>query len=414
MSSITKSPLKSIGYYIEPENAYGVSVSGSVAYSSLRFSEANIETQLAMLDNMQGQQYIHGTLKKIPGQRRSKITIKSQMYGAPTALLSSATPGRHDHMDLLGTMMGFSHVSSGSAVASAATSSGSFAVTVGHGVRFPNGTVVGLLMSGALHCVPVLSKSTDTIIGAFGLPYLPATSVPVYNSHVVAPGQDPTGSLQFNLKGQNTNDNWVAVGAQGNFGLEAAQGQTPMISFDLMGSSWITGSNSEVLSRVNYGNPANIPPVFKDSKLFVYAITSGSAAPAPTNFKFKGMTFTPALTFADVGTAGGSENIADKVLTRNPAGQMTLQIQTYFENRTYWDARDATTEYGVFVQIGNQPRNTICLHFPRCQITNVVGGDMDGLSGQTIDFLVLDDTQTNLQLNESQDLVWAPYKLAVL
>ena len=395
--AIKLSTLKSLKYYVETDSSYGINQSGSVTYKTFRhLGDSSVALEQEMLSNDIQAQTIDFKQPSIVGRRRVSVQAKSYLYGATVALSGTATgagaptPATHEVSDMLQVVMGGMHAMSGTTQSGAGTTGSVIPQSPG---VMPNGTIVGLLnSSGKLECRKTKSGTTTKALH-LGFTFTPSDGQTVYNSHTAYLREDCSGSLQFLMKGHAPEDSWVAVGCNGNFTLENVLGQLPKVTFDLKGATWFSGASSTQLAKEAYPSGSAVP-VFRDSKVYLYPVETGTAAPTNRELKVKSISLKPAITYADVETAGGVENISRKVRTRNPAGVMSVDIQTYFEDRTYYQGWDNTTEYGLLIQIGNQPGKTVVFSIPRLQITNVVKNDVDGTSGQTLSLMALDDNLT--------------------
>lgn len=392
--AIKLSSLKSLKYHLETDSTYGVNQSGSVTYKTFRhLQDSNVALEEEMLANDIQQQIIDGMAPSIVGRRRCSVSAKGYLYGATVPLSGTATgagaptPATHEVADMLAVVMGGIFAMSGTTQSGAGSASGTF--TAQSPAVAPVGQVIGLLNSaGKLEARKVRAASTFVTT----LSFVPSSGQTIYNSHTAYLREDCSGSLQFYMKGHAAEDAWVATGLNGNFTLENVLGQLPKIAFDLKGATWFTGASGASLPKETYASSSAVS-AFRDSKVFLYVYPSGGSRMAD-ELKCKSVSFKPAITYADVDTAGGVENIARKVRTRNPAGVMSVEIQTYFEDRTYFTARDNATEYGLLVQIGSVPGKTVVICTPRMQLINVVKNDVDGLAGQTLSFKCMDDTAT--------------------
>lgn len=390
--TVKLSTLKHIRYLVEQNASFGVNQSGSLAYNTMRhLADSTIALEQEMLNNDIQQQIIDGMAPSIVGRKRCSVSIKSYLYGAPTPLSGNATPASFELADFFGVVMGGHTAQSGSTQSGAGSSSGSF--TPASPGCFPNGTIVGMLnSSGKLEARKILGgTTTKTVHTVFS--FVPSSGQTIYNSHTCYLAENCSGTLQFYTKGHTSDDVWVAVGCNGGFSLENVLGQIPKVSFDLKGASWFTGSAGSILPKETYVSASHSAvPVFRDSKVFFYPTATSTTT--GVEVKAKTLTIKPAISYADVETPGGVENISEKVRIRNAGGVLTIELQTYYEDRSFYSAWAAGTEYGMLIQIGSAPGRTVVLSAPRVQIVNVVRNDIGGLTGQTLTLKCLDDNLT--------------------
>ncbi len=127
----------------------------------------------------------------------------------------------------------------------------------------------------------------------------------------------------------------------------------------------------------------------------------------------KDVKLTPGVKYQDVAGAGG-DNIIAKRRSRNvPA--MKYDMTPYFDLE-YWRARDNLSLYGVHIQIGNQPGNTIVISSDACQIQMVDRVSNDNLVGQTVTLAAQDNRafQASGSLPFALDIWKSPFTISFI
>lgn len=380
--------IKRVRYAIEPSSSYAVNLSGTTTYRDVRTISAEMGTNLEYLDNQTMQQTLDGTEAKIPSRRRSTFNMASYLVGSGTGISGSVFAVDHAHSDLLKTIMGGYYVSSGSgmqAVQTPGTLTQS-AVAVDKYV----GSAIGVYntSSNRLEVARVQNYNTTSrgITLEHQLPFTPPTNAPIYGSQTIYLGSDPQESLQFYVEGQDSDDNWYLQGLQGNFGLTFANGELLQINYELEGATWQTGS-THTLVEASYTNGNPLPIV--NSK-FLFYVHSTSSVPAYACLPVNSWELTPNLSYVDITTPCNATNILRKRRSRSvPVAQGSFTA--YFTDKTYWNARDAETRYGLAIQVGSTPGNTVYISCPYVQITDVQRVGAEELAGVQVSFEILDN-----------------------
>lgn len=412
MSNYVYQEIRDIAFIAETDSAYGVSQSGSATYESLPFiagAEIGVGTREMIPRNHSRQKKFDRSVSQ-PGLKSVSMTLPMHLEGAQTPLSGAASPGLGpSYGKVLRTVMGGFHASIGSTV-SATGSAGSFDVVLD---QFKVGQIVGHINSstGKMEASQIRSKDAGGInlLTSFGeSPALGDVIYGAYNYHLI---QNPTGSLQFLATGEDAQDTWIATGMQGGFGFTLELGQLPVITFNLEGATWLSGATGAV-TRKDHGDLAI--PVFSDSRVLFYA--SGSFPVAASPVAFSAITVTPNIAFNNVRGAHGVETIVRKVLAPTPQdqGAISAQLTLYFEDRTYLEALEEGTEYGLLIQVGSEPGNTWVLSIPRCQITAAPKAEAnDGLAGWQVTVAAFHNSYCEASTG-FEDLAEAPFVIASL
>lgn len=194
--------------------------------------------------------------------------------------------------------------------------------------------------------------------------------------------QNPSGSLQLQIQGAESDDLWVATGLQGNLTIESALGQLATFGMTLNGAYWHSGS-AEELTEEDYGTVS--PPAVIDSEILFWQ--SGST---PSALVANETSITPNITYVPVESPHGTSGIVRWVRQRAfPVA--TGMIGAYFEDVSYFQGWESNKEWIYQYQIGSAPTNTVVITSPRAEITSVERGDRGGLQGQAINFRAHED-----------------------
>lgn len=402
--------LKRVGYAIEQSGSYATNLSGSTTYTDVRTISAEMGLNLEYLENQTMQQMLDATEAKIPSRRRSTFNMASYLVGSGTPVSGTTYVETTPHSDILSVIMGGSYISSGSTVTAGSTTT--YVTQSATANDKYAGSAVGFFNSGSnrLEAVRVRDYNTTSRAMLFehALPFQPATGDIVYGSQTIFLAGDPNRSLQFYVRGKNTSDTWVLQGLQGGFGLTFANGELLQINYELEGATWSTGS-VETLQEATYNDSNPLPIV--DARVYFYAYSSGSVSTA-TCLPVQSWELTPNLTYVDITTPCTTTNILRKRRSRSvPVAQGTLTA--YFTDRTFFTARDNETRYGLAIQVGSRPGNTILITCPFVQITDVQRVGAEELAGVQITWEALDNRSRTATASNTE-LVRSPLSIHFL
>lgn len=414
--SLESYKLRKLQYYIEPSTAYATSVSGTVAYKDIKCLEdtANLELIQEMVDNKTMAQRLDDFQPKINTRKRCNVSFTSYLNGSGTAASKGVMYGSTPNGDILKTIMGGEHRTTGSGVTTI-TSAGQFIVDSLANDLLYAGTVVGVLnpSTNQIETARIANYNTATneIYLTHQLGFTPVSGATVYGSANYYFTQDPTNSLQFHVVGANTNDTWVACGLNGGFSLKTELGQLPEISYKFdEGATWITGS-TETLDVVSYTDAT--PPALVDGFVKFYPRGANATSPAAQSLiDVAEIEISPAIAYESVKTERGVNNISRKRRNRvTPVA--TAKIKTYFVDKTYKQALVNSTFYGLSLQLGTTAGNVIAIEAPYCKITKVDMVEIDGMVGQEITVDIMEDKISSTTSGQT-DLCRSAFVLSIL
>ena len=381
--------LARVRYYIEPEGSYATNGSGSVTYRDMIVLEdGTFELNKIMLDNNTVAQRVDDKLIQVVSgtQKRCNATFSSYLMGTGTSAGKGTLSITSSLGDFLKAIMGGEHRTTGSGVQTANTA-GEFVVNgQANDLLYP-GTIIGIQNTTTNFVetsqVAAYNTTTNALTCSHNFGFTPASGSTVYGASTYYLTQNPATSMQLYVQGAETDDTWVLCGLQGGFGLKTELGQLPTIDFKLEnGATWFTGSTDD-LSVASYVN--SVPPVFTDGFVSFFPLDGTYPEAQSTLTALTSIEITPAIAYTDVMSPGGVGNILRK--RRNRAVPVvTGKFTIAFEDKSYYTARDNATLYGLKVQIGNFPGNTVVISMPRVQITNVQRVGAGDIAGQEISF----------------------------
>lgn len=364
------------------ESTFGVSQSAQPAYNDFPFQAADVTLATEMLPVQILQQRKDGVELAEVGRTRPTVALKSHLYGAGLPISASTSPPTNHLANILSTIMGGLYSAAGSGILSG--NSASFVMDTSTGTRFKTGQPIVALdtNTGKYRARLIRSMSADTVYLANALPVSPVSGAQALNGYHCHFREDASGSLQFQLQGANSSNQWCATGLQGSFTLENVLGQLPMISFALNGANWISQSVGSSLSRVDYASTTpTAPPAFIDSEVLFYRRDSVTTCYTGSNVPMAGVSIAPTVAYLPVESAGGVNNLERWV--RGPA-TVTAEVTPYLNDRQYTEARANKYEYALQVTIGSSPGRMVVLTVPRVQLMDVGLADNNGIGGYKV------------------------------
>lgn len=348
------------------------------------------------------------------GWRRGQLTVGGQLVSTNTEYNASATPAQDALSIVLGAIMGGQADAAGSLVASGSSATG-VTVTSTQGDRFPEGTIVGVetgVASGIFVCTAIDTRSTDALTFTHSVGFTPAVGAKVINSDMFFETDQPSGTLQWLVEGENRNDIALYIAAQGNLGINWPLGQEITWTSQQMFANWIHDDEIATPQGGSAMSVYTVPgsrPIIGRSGSIVFTPTSGTTRTTPN---VAALTFDPSITWQMV-EGWGDTAVQGVVGYERVVGQpmATIQVPGTTAGETYKDAMDAGTTYRLFAQAGNAGGSMLALHLPTVQIVGIADASVNGLDYVTLSLMCLPDAGLT---DQSTDLLRAPYRLARL
>lgn len=401
--SIEVQNIQRLRMYVEPNGSFAVNASGTLgSFTDVPFIEgtATAELMQEMLPTNVAQQFMDAYSLEALGKQSCKLSI--QLFLASTGVAANATTSSVQGPlgMLLKNVMGGESLAMGSAVASAPTTTG-FVATATQGSRFSAGTAVAVPnAAGTLEARELKTVSTDTLTTKLAFSAAPSVAAIAYRSATYYLTEDPNTSFQFVLEGAEADDRWVLQGMQcTSLKFEFPPGQLPKITFEFTGTTWANlGSGSiAVASYVN-----SVAYAVMDSQLLVQTV--GTSTYTGAEVYASAIELTPNIAFVAATAPGGSETVYRWRRTR-AAPALSGNFTTFYEDLTWFTARDNRTTKNIAYQIGNSVptsnAGTMLFTVPNVQVTNVQRvADGVGLAGQRVEFKARLDSDATDQTTE--------------
>lgn len=386
-----------VEYQREQPTTYATYLSGVSPYAFAKVIEGSGRAAKSRdhIPNMVMKQSLFAHEQDIIGRRRNKAELKFYNQGTSVALDKTATPRPTYLTDFYEITLGGQYYSSGSGIVSA-TSSGSFTVDTGTATRFKVGGGLSVTnpSSSWTEVRTIKSKSGDTITLDECLTWVPSSGTLVYNAHSIYPTNDPSASLQLHVRGRTLVDSWVLCGQQlASLGLDFPFGQPSVSTFNEEGTFWQTGSAGVSGEIYDVQITDGAAPTFDSNFISIYPTGSTAVPGSPTTLAVESIKITPGFKFEDI-MGAGRDNVVRKRTTRVVAA--TVEIVLPESSLQYFTGRDAKTNYGIRLQVGNTPGNCFTVAMRNCQLIEVDDqkGTM-GVYGNTLKFQCLTSQDVN-------------------
>lgn len=336
-------------------------------------------------------QHVHGHQEEVLG--RKSATLKFTIALAPTGTASaSGVAAVQGALGLiLKAVMGGQDLGTGSTFSSGWTATSG---DVGSGTGFSKGTAVGWVnTSNVYEMRPLKNVSSNTLTTKLAFSSTPANSNVAYSCATYYLTSDPAESLQFVVRGLESQDEFVLLGGQLDTMTFSTplDGTIPTIAFGFKFASWMYGADAAGSASLTDITPTAItnfdPIVGHAGRLLVQTngTTTYSASALPT-VNASAITIAPSIPYIPVPSPSGVEGIYRWHITRNGQPRVSGSFSTFFEDTTLFSARDSKLAKLIWYQIGLTAGSSVAIEIPTAQFTNVQRVDSGGISGVMVEF----------------------------
>lgn len=391
-------PLRSLEVYEEPDGSFNVDNSANRATAFLPVPAQPDSLGWTPEQPLQNpnvlQQYKHGLTKHVLGPKGWTLQATMPIHGsglAGDASTASADKNSNALTRLLGAVFGGVHGGNNGSTVATGTSATAFDVQAGDGSNFLAGGAIGWVnSSGLLEIREIESVSTDTITLKHELSATPSTSDTIYNATTFYL-DDGNTSLQFISEGKVSKDYYLLSGGQlESISFNLPLGDIPTVTANFRGAEW-TNLGSNTLSAVSYSNVEYMS--FKGGWLHVTQL--GTAA--PNRVKASEFTMESSLAYVFPKGPDGEQTLLPPIQSHQPP-VVSGSFRPYFEDTTWEDAWTNQTDYDLALQFGRTSNRGCLFSAPTIQIgPTTAPEDIEGLSGQTVNFMGRLDEDTTDQ-----------------
>lgn|SRR5574341_266698 len=346
--------------------------------------------------NYQRRNHVRG-----PDHAGAQVTAK--WTGTNQALDSATAPTKRAQSKMLEALLGGYNAAQGSAVASAPTTTGAV-VTAGHGVRFTEGTLAGVVVGGVTYPVLITTVATDTLTWWPALPSAPIVAGVIYNSQSNYLTDTPVKYIQMLAEvPKDRNNIWLGVGGQGDFSLDLTRGQLAKWSSTLRFARWLHDDEIAVPqggSAIALASYDDTGPIFANEGGIHFNQTSLSTRQL---VRCQSLSLNFAVEWFEVGLHSGVEGLG--AWERNTRGEITAEMQmlapgAYEEFHDLWSAE---TDVGFLYWLGSAGGSIRAIAAPTCHIMKapeVV--EVFGMEGLKLTLLIKENSKSSSQATEAQ------------
>ena len=384
-SGPTVEPVKHMQVYLE--STFGTDITGSLAsFLSVPFQEGTAQMVLMREahDPLTTVQHHHGFREKVLGKKSWKLSFTMPLAPTGTAASSAAVQGALGY--LLAAAMGGEDLGTGSVFSAAWT-----AVTgdVTSGTGFTKGTALGWTNTSSIYEMrPLKNVSSNTLTTKLAFSGSPANLDVAYSCASYYMTSDPDTSLQFVVRGLESDDDWVLMGGQ----LESMtitlplDGTIPTIAFAWKGVKWIYGSaasGSASLTDISAATYSNYSPIVGHAGRFQSQVNATTTY-AGSTVDISALTIEPQINYSGVPSPSGIEGVLRWRLTRNNGPSVTGTFTTYFADTSLFVDRDDKDDRLLWYQCGVTAGQSFAIEIPTVQYTDVQRVDGGGIASQTV------------------------------
>ena len=381
-----------------------------VRHDSVEYGRANPE----MIDNMiLRPKRVLAALAE-PGKKNGTLTISGDLVASGVAQDASTSATKTNIAKIIeqiagGYTAGAGATTTGSLVASGASTTG-ITVTGTQGPRFQEGLIIWVETasgSGLYQPTVIDTVSTDALTFAIALSFTPAVGAKVLNCLNLYETDQPTGTVQWLVEGEDRDNIFLYMGCQGSLGFTFEAGKPVKYTTQQMTTEYV--HDDEIAtpqggSAMSIWTPDGSTPVIwvKGSCVFAPAAATTRVTPSVAAFTFDpGIAWQEVTSVNGVETRGGFERVT---------GQPTATLLIPHSDETYKDAISAQTVYRVLLAAGNTATKKIALHLPRVQILSAVPQDRNGLD---YDLVTVRCLANDGLTDQSTDLLRYPWGLGL-
>ncbi len=397
------------------ESSFAADMSGSLAsFVSIPFQEgtATVDLVQEMHDPMHAVQHHHDYREEILGKK--SCTIQFTIPLSPTGTLAGdATAALQGALGLLlSTFMGGEDLGTGSTASGVWSSAKSG--DVGNGAGFEKGSAVGWVnTAGALECRPLANKATATLTTKLAFSATPADEDTIYSCATYYLTQDPDTSLNFAVRGQESDSDWLLMGCQlDSAALDLSFDGIPTLQLTFKGVNWLHGDDaSGTFSDIAPVTYTNTSPISGHAGRLMVRTTATALFTAGVTVDANSVAFEPQLSYAAVPSPSGTSGVLRWRLSRNNGPSITGSFGTYFADQRWHDHRTNKDDLMVLYQVGTTTADgAVLIEAPCVQVTNAQEADASGIDGVNVEWKGRLDASV---VTATTDLHLSPFRIHI-
>jgi hypothetical protein len=371
------------------ESTFGTDATASLAsFLPIPFNEGTAQMTLTRspVDPQTAVQHHHDYREEVFGPKRCTLSFTMPLAPTGTAAgdATAAVQGALGY--LLKTAMGGEDLGTGSTFSAAWT-----AVTgdVASGAGFTKSTALGWTNTSSIYeVVPLKNLSSNTLTTKLAFSAAPSNGNVAYSGATYYLTSDPSTSLQFVVRGLESQDEFVLLGCQ----LDSMtitcplDGTLPTVAFSWKGVHWLYGADaagSASLTDITPATYSNFAPIAGHNGAF-RTQPNGTTTYTGSFVNVSALSFEPQLSYVPITSPSGINGVYRWRLSRNNGPSITGSYTTFFEDTARFVDRDDKDNRLIWYQIGQTAGQTVVLEAGTVQYTSVERVDAGGIASETI------------------------------
>lgn len=276
-------------------------------------------------------------------------------------------------------------------------------LNVGHAAgRAPVGNAIGISVGGVYQCREVLSIATDLVTVKEAFSAAPSASDVVRGSITYYLTEDPDTSMQFLVEGREASDGFGHLGCQlTSLGFSFGFGELIQVAWQWAGSTWVGPQSATIAAQdlSAYGAPIPAEPL----TLHVGTFTAGSASSLSDVCPYSSVEISPNISFAPVTCGSATDTVSRMYRQRSAEGVCTATFTLPFEDSTWYDYWNNSTDLYLTLQCGATVGATVLIALPTVQVINVQEAEATtGIRGQQVTVRARQDAHISSPSSELQ------------
>lgn len=371
------------------ESTFGTDITGSLgSFLNVPIQEGTAQVVLTREthDPQTLVQHLDGYREEVLGRKACRLSFTTPLAPTGTAAGSATAAVQGAIGYMLKAAMGGEDLGTGSAFAAGWT-----AVTgdVTSGAGFSKGTVLGWVNSSSvLEMRPLKNVSSNTLTLKLAFSGSPANTDVAYASATYYMGSDPDTSLQFVVRGLESQDEFVLMGCQlDSLAISLPiDGTIPTLTWTWKGVKWIYGadaSGSASLTDIVPITYTNFSPITGHAGRFQSQV-NGTTTFAGSTVDISAASFEPKISYVAVPSPSGVEGVLRWRRTRANGPVITGSFTSFYESTARFVDRDDKDDRLIWYQIGTTAGQSIAIEAPTVQYTDVQRVDAGGIASETI------------------------------
>ncbi len=399
------------------ESTFGTDETASLgSFTAIPFQEGSATMTLTqeMHDPLHAVQHHHDYREEVLGKKTCALTMTLPLAPTGVAANDSTAAVQSPLGLLLSVAMGGENTLAEGSLAVTGWTSSVGDVTATEGSQFDKGQAIGWVNgSSQLEARPTERVATDTITTKLAFSGTPANTDVIYNSATYFLASDPDNSLQFVVRGLESQDEYVLMGCQ----LQSMtmslplDGTIPTVAFTWQGVDWLHGDDAAgTFNQITPVAYANTSPITGQSGRFMSQI-NGTATYTGSTVCVSSLSFEPQLAYQPITCPSGINGVLRWRLSRNNGPSIMGNFTTYYEDQTWFDVRDNREDRLILFQIGTTAGETVLIEASTVQVTDVQRADDNGIAGQVVTWKGRLDGDTN---TPTSDQDYSPFRIHFL